>query len=67
MSREQHPPDDAVYGGPRPGDDESDEIDDEEVWDHFRRTGCILPGYAHVVAERLAAAHRGRTETDERR
>jgi hypothetical protein len=26
---------------------------EQYAWEHFRRTGCILPGYAHVVATRL--------------
>lgn len=24
------------------------------AWDHFKRTGVIIPGYQNVIAERLA-------------
>ncbi|WP_161606897.1 hypothetical protein [Natronolimnohabitans innermongolicus] len=30
--------------------------DERAAWEHFRRTGCILPGYAHVIARELKAS-----------
>lgn len=32
--------------------DDQFEISDDQAWAHFQRTGCILPGFQGVIAER---------------
>ncbi|MCL7416914.1 MAG: hypothetical protein M8354_03625 [Halalkalicoccus sp.] len=42
---------------PSLGDDdpshETDTLSDREAWEVFCRTGCIVPGYASVIAQRM--------------
>lgn len=28
------------------------------AWEHYCRTGCILPGYSTVIAKQMAASNR---------
>ena len=39
----------------RPGGPPTD--DERVAWDHFCRTGCIIPGYADVIARELKLRH----------
>lgn len=27
---------------------------EDRAWSHYRRTGCVLPGYSQEIAQRLA-------------